>query len=209
MEHGKPITCFGLLRHEKTVWNQEKRIQGRKDSPLTSLGRRRAEKWGRRLEAYAWERMIASCAGRAMETALRVNERLQVPLTMDPRLQEQDWGAWTGKTLGQVKAEAPELLKGQEAAGWDFCPPGGEDRKQVWQRSRAALLDAAARWPGRNILVITHIGVVKVLLYGLCRGNFPAAESLVINPRSFHWLIHDGKSLRVKQINAFTLENET
>lgn len=205
MKAEKHRTCFGLLRHEKTIWNQEKRIQGQKDSPLTPAGRLRAEKWGRRLQAYSWDRMIASSAGRAKETALLINDRLQIPLTVDHRLQEQDWGAWTAKTLEQVKAEAPELLGGQERAGWEFCPPGGEDRNQVWARSRAALLDAADKWPGQNILVITHRGVIKVLLYGLYHRKFLPSEPAIIDPRSFHWLVHDGKSLRIKQINAFSL----
>ena len=124
-------TRFGLIRHAQTVWNREKRIQGQSDSPLSEQGRRQAAAWGHDLKRFAWSRILASDAGRALATAERINASLQVPLTTDARLREQDWGQWEGITIPRIEAEQSPALTAQVNAGWDFCPPQGEDRRSV------------------------------------------------------------------------------
>ena len=124
-------------------------------------GKNQADRWGLMLKRYSWNRIFASDTGRAVETARRINAVLKIELTTDSRLREQDWGDWVGKTISQIKAEQPSVLAEQERAGWDFCPPGAEGRKSVLARSQQALQDAAARWPGDDLLVVTHEGVIK------------------------------------------------
>ncbi|UCE53818.1 MAG: histidine phosphatase family protein, partial [Desulfobacterales bacterium] len=121
-------TRFGLIRHAETLWNLQNRIQGHSDSPLTVKGERQATQWGQVLKALRWNRILASDTGRALVTANRINSTLQIPLTSEPRLREQHWGQWTGKTVAQIETEASQLLAEQTRAGWKFRPPGGEDR---------------------------------------------------------------------------------
>ena len=64
-----PLTRFGVLRHAETRWNASHRIQGLQDSPLTAAGVSQALQWGRHLEDFRWDRMVASSAGRARRTA--------------------------------------------------------------------------------------------------------------------------------------------
>jgi probable phosphoglycerate mutase len=127
-------------------------------------------------------------------------------MTTDGRLREQDWGQWAGKTIAQLKTEIPQELKEQENAGWAFCPPGGEDRKAVQKRSQKALLEAAAQWPGSNILVVTHEGVIKSLIYHLCGRKFLAAEPAIIKKHQLHRLAHDKNGLRVEELNALAMD---
>ena len=72
------ITRFGLIRHAQTLWNLEKKIQGHSDSPLTAAGERQAARWGQLLKPCAWDRIIASDAGRAHQTAKLINDILNV-----------------------------------------------------------------------------------------------------------------------------------
>lgn len=199
-------TQFALLRHEKTQWNQDKRIQGQSNSPLTPEGRIRAKEWGYLLKAQWWNRIITSDLGRALETAVLVNLSLQIPLIHDARLREQNWGQWTGKTLEQLKEEDPLLLAHQESAGWDFCPPGGEDRNMVWERSQAALKAATTKWPGEKILVVTHEGVIRCLVYRLYGRQFLPGEPTLLLPDHLHWLFRDMAGLGAAKINALKLQ---
>ena len=205
MEDLHSPTWFALLRHARTAWNQEKRIQGQSDIPLTPKGRFQAREWGRHLKQHRWDRVLTSDARRALETASLVNISLRVPLVEDACLREQNWGRWTGKTVAQLKEEVPQLLAGQERAGWKFCPPGGEDRNTVWERSQGALKVAREKWPGEKILVVTHGGVIKCLIYRLCGREFLPTEPPLIRSHYFHWLVHDGEGLRLKEINAQAL----
>jgi broad specificity phosphatase PhoE len=198
-------TRFGLMRHAQTKWNRDKKIQGHQDSPLTADGEKQAQQWGTLLEQYSWDRIFASDIGRALETAKRVNAVLKVPLTADPRLREQDWGMWVGKTIAQVKAEQPLELAEQIRAGWDFCPPGGEDRKSVLARSQKALQEAWGRWPGENILVVTHEGVIKSLVYHLSGRKFLPSEPPLLKSYRLHRLVYDGDGIGLEKINALAL----
>jgi len=200
-----PITRFALLRHGKTEWNQTKRIQGQEDSPLTPEARHKADLWGDILLSVRWNRIISSDLGRAMETATLINQSLRVPMVQDSRLREQDWGRWTGKTLMQLKENDKKRLTEQVNAGWYFCPPGGEDRLSVLKRSQDALLAAVKNWVGETILVVTHEGVIKSLVYHLSGRKFLPSEPPLIRGHHIHWLCHDNAGIGIIEINALDL----
>ena len=198
-------THFGLIRHAQTVWNQEKKIQGHSDSPLTAAGHKQASSWGLILSQFAWDRMLASDAGRALATAEIVNAALKIPLTIDPRLKEQDWGHWESKTVRQIEAQAPHVLDDQVNAGWEFCPPGGESRLSVLKRSQQALQQAAHHYPGQNILVVTHEGIVKSLIYHLGGRKFLPGEPAILKSYQLHRLGYDPGGVQIEEINALEL----
>jgi probable phosphoglycerate mutase len=206
MVQADSTTRFGLIRHAQTQWNREKRIQGHSDSPLTSEGKRHAARWGQILNPLGWDRIVASDTGRARATAGLINTVLRISLTTDSRLREQDWGQWEGKTIPGLKTDNSDELKAQENAGWAFCPPGGEDRRQVQQRSLALLLDAAVKWPGDNILVVTHEGVIKSLIYHLSGRKFLATEPPILKRGQLHRLAHDRNGLRIEELNVMALQ---
>ena len=198
-------THFGLIRHAQTVWNRKKKIQGHSDSPLTADGEKQASSWGQILSQFSWDRILASDAGRARATAEIINAFLKLPLTIDSRLKEQDWGQWVGKTVRQIEAEAQQVLDEQVNAGWDFCPPGGESRRSVLKRSQLALQAAAQRYSGENLLVVTHEGIVKSLIYHLCGRRFLPGEPAILKSYQLHRLVCDSSGLQIEKINALEL----
>jgi probable phosphoglycerate mutase len=205
MSSGKTPTRFGLIRHAETVWNRESRIQGHRDSPLTDGGKKEADGWGRLLKGLVWDRIFGSDLGRAVDTATIVNHHLKIPFATDPRLREQDWGEWTAKRAAEIENEELDRLDEAKRFGWQFCPPGGEDRTSVWQRSHNALVDAANKWPGETILVVTHEGVIKSLVYRLAEYKFSPDEPALIESRHLHWLIINHGELQICQLNALPL----
>jgi probable phosphoglycerate mutase len=198
-------TRFGLVRHAETLWNRERRIQGQSDSALTAKGKKDADNWGRRLSRFSWDRILMSDSGRALETASRINNHLQVPIESDPRLREQDWGRWTGRRITQIETEVSSLLQEEQMRGWKFCPPGGEDRLGVWHRSHGALIEAANRWRGDTILIVSHEGVIKSLIYHLAGRRFLPDEPALIKSYNLHWLIFSNNVLRIEAVNALAL----
>jgi probable phosphoglycerate mutase len=199
------VTRFGLIRHAETIWNRERRVQGQLDSPLTPAGEQQAERWGRALKVLPWNRILASDTGRAATTAAIINAQLRLALELDPRLRELDWGRWTTRTIARIRVEDREAVEAQEAAGWEFRPPGGESRRQQVERSRQALVDAAARWPGECILVVTHEGVIKSLAQHLSGRAFVAADAVGLHPYHLHWLAVVGGRLALAGLNAQAL----
>lgn len=198
-------TRFGLIRHAETVWNRERRVQGQLDSPLTPEGERQAARWGRALQDLRWDRILASDTGRAVATAAIINARLNLPMDTDPRLRELDWGRWSTRAIARIRDEEREAVEAQEAAGWEFRPPGGESRRQQLERSRQALLDTAARWPGGCILVVTHEGVIKSLAHHLFGRTYVAADAVGLQPYCLHWLTVAGAAMAFEGLNARAL----
>ena len=202
-----PATRIGLIRHAQTAWNREKRLQGRRDSPLGEIGTRQARAWGKALAAFPWDACVASPQGRALDTARAVCRELAIPLETEDLLREQDWGAWEGRTLASVRADCPDELARRTRAGWDFRPPGGESRREVLGRALEAVAAIARRHPGRNILAVTHQGVVKCLLYYLCGRAFLPEEPPLL-PKGWHLhLVRSGPSGApvIEKILALTL----
>jgi len=201
----EPKTRFGLIRHGQTRWNAEKRIQGQHNSPLTEQGRKMALSWGKQLAAMGWNRILMSDLGRVQETGQLVNATLALPMFNDSRLREQDWGEWSGWTFPELFARRGQEVRQQEASGWKFRPPGGESRIEVLDRAQEALLAAHHRWPGENILVICHEGIIKCLLYSLSKRRFLPSEPKLIKGYQLHLLRAEADKLLLEQANALPL----
>jgi len=183
-----PPTQFGMIRHSLTLWNEEKRIQGLQNSPLSATGRKMAAAWGRELGDLHWDRILASDLGRVQETVELINRELQLQVHVEPLLREQDWGEWSGLSFPELFARSGPEVRKQEAAGWDFLPPAGESRKEVLGRGQLALQRAADNWPGEDILIVCHEGIIKALLYHLLGRKFLPEESKILHGYQLHLL---------------------
>jgi len=200
-----PKTSFGLLRHTVTEWNLSRRIQGHADSPLTLIGASLALHWGRMLSGNSWSRILSSDLGRARKTTELINRSLKLPVALDSRLREMDWGKWTGKTRVQIKTEFSDIWAQQTLSEWNFCPPGGESFQSVWKRGLAALAAASGNWPGENILVVTHEGMIKSLIYHENTLSNFKKDGQGLMPYHLHSLTFCGGQLTVECLNLLSL----
>lgn len=198
-------THFGLVRHAPTIWNEQKRIQGQQDSPLSTRGRSMVQTWGEKLCEYKWDRILCSDLERVQHTVELINRSLNLPVQTDTKLREQNWGSWTGMTLHDVKKRDKELLKYQVQKGWNFRPPDGESRHEVLARSMEALTCAHVSWPGESILVACHEGVIKCLLYHLLGRAFLPGEPRVIESYNLHLLTMKDSGLVLEKMNHLAL----
>ena len=176
-------TLFGLLRHGQTIWNTQRRVQGRLDSPLTPEGIESVQQWARFLASprWQWNRIISSPVPRARKTAQLINNSLSLEIHEEPDLSEQDWGIWEGQTWSEIHRDSAEEVQAQVDRGWSFRPPEGESRIEVHRRSRAVLSNYGRQYPGEQILVITHQGVIKSLVYAIEKRKFLPQEPELID----------------------------
>ena len=174
-------TVLALLRHGKTVWNEKGRIQGRQDSPLSTTGRRQVHEWGNFLNEYTIDHIIASDLGRVRETVAILQQYCSTtPIEWNAALREQSWGDWEGKTFKELMQDQPEKLAAQVRAGWDFCPPAGESRKEVLDRALPVIKEALQRFPRKRLLIVCHEGIVKSIIYHLAGRAFLPEEKKLL-----------------------------
>jgi probable phosphoglycerate mutase len=143
---------------------------------------------------------------RCVETVTLLNKPFSLPVEMDVRLQEQDWGIWTGKTHPEIQRLDAQLPGSEAAKGWEFQPPKGEIRRGVLERALEALASAAARWPGQHILVVSHEGVIRCLVYHLTGRKFLMSEQKLLKPYRMHHIALGSKGFHVLSLNAVSLE---
>jgi probable phosphoglycerate mutase len=153
-----------LLRHAQSTWNARRLWQGQGDPPLSGTGRARAAECADRVRALAPDLAVASDLRRARETAEIVTRGLAIELCVDVRWREWDVGEWSGRSRAEIRERWPELYRAFREGDPDVTPPGGEPRRALGERVRAAARALFASHPERRILVVTHRGVIHALL---------------------------------------------
>jgi broad specificity phosphatase PhoE len=207
-DESEMLTNFGLLRHGQTEWNKLKKIQGSCDSPLTPDGKEQTAEWSPVLKKYSWDRILASDLGRVKETVSILNLELNIPVEYTAQLREQDWGDWEGMTIPSIKKTFSEDLKRRVEKGWLFSAPNGETRQKVRDRTLSALSEAALKWPGQNILIVCHQGVIKSILYTITGRKFLPGDDRMLEPNSFHLIGYEREQFSTIRLNIGRTQNE-
>jgi probable phosphoglycerate mutase len=153
-----------LIRHGETVWNVEERYQGQLDSPLTPLGISQAQAVAERLCQEHFTHLYASDLGRAYNTAKAIAARTGHAILTDSRLREKHGGVIQGMNHAEVQLHQPEISTLYQARLPDYVIPGGESTRAVLARSMACLSELVARHPSERLVVVTHGGVLSVVL---------------------------------------------
>lgn len=188
-----------VLRHGRTAWNVETRIQGQMDAPLDALGRWQAERLGAAVaEALAGEAIAAvysSDLQRALHTAQPLARRAGMAVLPDLRLRERGFGSFEGHTHAEIEATWPEAAQRWRQRDVDFQPGGGEALTTFYARCVGAVSELAARHPGRTIAIFAHGGVLDCLYRAAVGVTLNAPRSWQLGNATINRLLHHGEGL--------------
>ncbi|MBI2975399.1 MAG: histidine phosphatase family protein [Chloroflexi bacterium] len=157
------MTLLCLIRHARSTWNADGRVQGQADPPLDDVGRAQAHALGKHLRHETFDALYCSPLARARETAAIVTGHMPAPpiIRFDDRLKERDFGKWTGLTGSEVDA-AVALNPDQD---WRLLgPPGGEARGQIVARAEAVFSEIIAAHLDQKIAVVSHGGLLAAYM---------------------------------------------
>jgi broad specificity phosphatase PhoE len=166
-----------MVRHGQSTWNQEHRIQGQLDPPLSLEGLRQADLLGERLAGRRFAGFYTSDLKRAFETAQAIASLVGVQPEAMPSLREIYLGEWEGLRTEEIAERFPEAWAAWlDEPDWDVVP-GGEGAAHFEARVTACLADIFSRHEHGDALVVTHGGVIQVALQRVVgrpsRGLFP------------------------------------
>lgn len=170
-----------LLRHGRTLWNEEGRLQGRTDVPLSEEGRRSALAAGAALGNVSFDAAFSSPLQRARETAELILQGKNVLIQTDARLIELSFGAAEGMRLCDFQEEQ-RPTRTLFAAPECYVPPtGGESYEALVRRCRSFLdkriVPEERRWA--HVLVVAHGAAVR----GLFSAMFGAESGRIYGGR--------------------------
>ncbi|QTD35080.1 alpha-ribazole phosphatase family protein [Pseudomonas fluorescens] len=149
-----------LLRHGETELGGG--LRGSLDDALTEKG------WAQMREAVIgrapWDRLVSSPLQRCARFAEELGAQRDLPLSLDKNLQELHFGAWEGQSAAALMETDAEALGLFWADPYGFTPPQGEPVSDFSARVLAAVMRLQAAHAGERVLLISHGGVMRLLL---------------------------------------------
>lgn len=196
-QDGKDKLRIALLRHGPTEWNDEGRIQGQIDMPLSEAGRRKMAAL-RPPQGFETVRAYISPLVRARETAELLGLR---DATVDARLSEHFWGAWEGMTREEILARDGADAFERAGRGIDFTPKDGESTRDLLARVRAFLSDVGRE--RTDAVAVAHRGIMRSA-YTLATGwnmASPMPDKLDLTC-ALILTLHEGGAIELFELNA-------
>jgi broad specificity phosphatase PhoE len=135
--------------HCTTVDNEQGRATGWQPGQLSDQGRAQARRLGDRRRSDSITAVFSSDLARATETASIAFDGSGIPVLLDWRLRECDYGERNGMPAAELHAGRREHL--------DRPYPGGESWRQAVTRVGRFLGDLPLRWDGQRVLVIGRV----------------------------------------------------
>lgn len=154
-----PSTTITLLRHGAV--EDGACYRGITDDPLSTEGWQQMQQAIDIDSSAGWDIIISSPLLRCYAFAKDLSHTLNLPLVSYPELQEINFGDWESKTAEQI---APELLNQFYLDPVNNPPPNGEAFTQFQSRVLFAWQQLLQHHQGQRILLVTHAGVIRVIL---------------------------------------------
>jgi ribonuclease H / adenosylcobalamin/alpha-ribazole phosphatase len=151
-----------LIRHAAHVELGRILSGRRRDVALSRDGLEQAEIVADLIAVQPIAATYSSPRERAYYTARAIAERYEQKVRIDDRLDEIDFGDWTGLGFDALEGEAG-WREWNEARG-SARPPGGESMAEAVARARAAIDEIAAEHDGGTVAAVSHCDVIRGLI---------------------------------------------
>lgn len=148
-----------FARHGQTAPNRDGLVLGRTDPDLTEEGRGQVALLAAALAAEPVTAVVTSPLVRARRTAEAVGAACGLPVTVDQRLVEIDWGAWEGRPTGSLGHA--EVDRWREQGG---TAPEGESHEALAVRVESFCQEILGEeTPARDgvVVAVSHVSPIK------------------------------------------------
>ena len=147
---------FYFIRHGETVWNVENKICGETDIELTEGGHEQAIETGKKIleQGITADVILASPLERAKETARHISEITGIPVEIEPRLKEQNFGRF--ESTPRDGAEFHEAKK-------DMASRYGTGESMLHLAQRIYNLIDDIKKSDREVILVAHNGIARMV----------------------------------------------
>jgi len=198
------VTDLVMVRHGETEWSATGRYAGATDVALNQAGRDQAQ----RLAGWVNDARLAAvwCSPllRARETAEIAIGDTGLPLRIDPRLAELDFGEAEGLTSAQMRELFPDARAAFESDPAAHPLPGGERPGAALARALGCLDEISTDNPAGRVMVVVHTTLIRLLvchLLGIALGDY-RRRLPIIDHGALTELRLDGGQAALLRLNA-------
>ena len=160
------MLCLDFLRHGETSLSHT--LRGKTDDALTAKGWMQMQSTIAHAEqvSQAWDVIYSSPLQRCRLVAGEWAEQKQLPLYIEPNLQEMDFGEWEAQPTERLYQLYPDELAQFWQTPLSFTPPQAESLLAFKSRvleSVETLTQQMYAQGWTRALIISHGGVIKLL----------------------------------------------
>lgn len=155
-----------LVRHGRTAWSDDGRLQGWNDVPLSPNGRAEAASVAADLADRDVSTVVTSPIQRAADTAARIATATGAPVVRNPDWRERSFGTAEGDFSDNVFDADPAIHPRRDAFDPSAAPPRGESVEDVSQRVQAAwnAVVQEVHDTGTSTVVVSHVTPIRLVL---------------------------------------------
>lgn len=195
-----------LIRHGETEWNSQKRMQGHSNSNLSEVGRGQIQALGELMKNVSFDHIYSSDSLRARQTAEAITQYSGHTLQFDQRIREKNLGVFEGLTSTEAKERHPEIYRLFKTAGANYVIDEGESTQQLLERALEFIEEIRLRHPQERVVMVTHGGVVRVLMKHALGLSIDAPTRFIIKNTGIFGLIWNENWLVTQMGGVYHLE---
>ena len=152
-----------VVRHGQDEDNVRGILNGHRDLNLTEYGKTQMRSAAAQLLHFQPDKIVTSPLKRAYTSAQIIAEYLGCTnLTVCPELIERDFGCLTGKPIADIPRYATQVLF-VDGVHYFLEAEGAESFPALLARAARVLKGLQATYPSKNIVVMTHVDMAKML----------------------------------------------
>ena len=151
-----------FTRHGQTEWNVAGKLQGWKNSNLTTKGIESAKKLSQRLKDVDFDLIYSSSQARAVETAELIRGDKDTDIIILDDLREIGFGSWEGMKIDDIKDRYSTEYDTYLNKPHLYKPIEGETLEDIYNRVESALEEILSN-DVENVLLVSHGVTLKVL----------------------------------------------
>lgn len=159
-----------LVRPGHTDFDEQLRIQGLLDLPLSDRGRQHIDAVVAQLKPLAIDVILTDPGEPALTTAQALGDALNITVKESYDLRNLDQGLWQGLQIEDIRRKYPRLLKQWHEHPETICPPQGEPVCEAMGRIQTALKKPLKKY---KRMVIVAADPLATLIAGVLSGTKP------------------------------------
>ena len=153
-----------LIRHGQTNWNEERRVQGQKESQLTELGMHQARALAQRLKHLVFDQVFCSSSVRTRQTAQHIFPHHKGEIEFMDSLREINLGSWEGRLYDEVESQDPDSFRHFWQEPHLFSLTGAETFYDLQQRAIETIETIFPNYHQKQIAIVSHGALIKTVL---------------------------------------------
>lgn len=194
-----------IVRHGETEWNVKGLVQGHSDVPLNKTGKKQSEQLAKILRRVKFACAFSSDLLRSKQTAKIILLKRKIAVQTTKVLRERYFGRFEGKKWSEDK-EYQNLIN-------DFLKLSQKERykrktyedtesdEELINRFIPFLREVAVAYPEKNVLVVTHGGVMGAFLNHLGVRIEPGS----ISNAAYFNVLCDGVDFFIKETSGINI----